>query len=332
MNLSQRAVPIQIQKIRLSPYFFRDNPSREALDELKASLSKFGQIHAVSVVPAYDTARDGQDYELINGHRRLLASTELGWEQLTADVWEFVPEELNDPLKREKAIRQFLAAANLQEPLTPLERAEQYQRLMDSMGMDTKDLAVLFDQSETDVLADLKYIFIDPEVRQELHDPEVASRLGRAHLDTLADFAAPTKKGWRLEAEEQKRALKWLLDQEDKRAIDDPALFEKEIKAIKLQTREKKTRENADKKISQVYGPDQWVRDIFRAIDVLEKAALKLHEIKPASSFKMEYVDQQAMITRLTGVARGLVGYAQGVPTVGEPVEALSNGGARTTA
>ena len=185
MKLKQRAAQVPVEKIKPSPYFFRDSPAREDLDALKTSMSKIGQIHAGSVVPVLDGRSDGVDYELINAHRRLMAANELGWETFTADIWEFTDEERGDPAKREIAIRQFLAAANMQEPLTPLERAEQYQRVMDVMGMDTVGLAALFDRTEEEILEDLRYIFIDPDVRDELHKPEVATRLGREHLDLV---------------------------------------------------------------------------------------------------------------------------------------------------
>jgi ParB family chromosome partitioning protein len=66
----------------------RRNPrQRMDVDELKKSLDTHGLLQAIVV------RRRGSGYELIAGHRRYEAATQLGWETIDAKVLEKTPDE-----------------------------------------------------------------------------------------------------------------------------------------------------------------------------------------------------------------------------------------------
>ena len=81
---------LKVSGIKQSPFHFRKETATQKLDDLAASIREIGLIHAISVVT------DGDRYELINGHRRLLAHKRAGLDTVRANIYEYEPEELAD--------------------------------------------------------------------------------------------------------------------------------------------------------------------------------------------------------------------------------------------
>ena len=304
MKLVKKSEQIELSKIKKSPYFFRDTPAEEDVEALADSIKTRGQIHPIGLVKLHKMTAKGHLYEIINGHRRFLACQSASLPTVRADIYEYTPEELADESERQTAIVQFLYDANLQEPLTPVERAEQFVAMMESFDLTPTELADMFHKPVGEIEEDLKYAFIDTNVREEISKPENARKISHDHLRILASYAAPTKRGWRLSSDQQLEVVNKLISEEDKRLLDRPQLLEKEIKELKKQARDEvKARKEKSK------GPEDITRQIFKQVDRVEKAATDLLQLDVPAGFQISFVDRKALISRIANVAGALLDF-----------------------
>ena len=313
MRLIEKSMDIEVGRIKRSPHFFRDKPAEEDLLALAESIQMKGQIHPVSVVRLLEPSARGHEYELINGHRRWLATQQSGLPTIRADVYEFTPEEASDNEERQSSIVRFLHDANMQEPLTPIELAGQFVSLMDTFDLSPVEIAKMFHRSVEDVEETLKFAFIDEKVRQEITKPDNARKVTSEHLRVLAGYAAPTKRGWRLSSEQQMEVVGRLLSGDDKRMQESPRLFNKEIRDLKQQARKEKQAANEAAR-SQ---PDQLLKSLFKQVDKIEKAVTDLNNSPLPET--MGFVDKKALIMRLTNAAQALVEFPDNLPSTSEP-------------
>jgi ParB/RepB/Spo0J family partition protein len=317
MKLMQTGVQIPTENIKISPYHFRKETVEEKLDALAASLKELGQIHNISVV-----THNGS-YELANGHRRLLASRRAGFDTIRADIYEFTPEELADEGERQKALSQFLLAANQSEPLIPLERARFYRDVMEKFAWDADRISEFYGIPKADILHDLKYLNISPKVYDvvTLHPDKV----GREHLELLADYASSDKKGWRISESEQVALVETVVAQTDKVAAEDPKEFEKTIRQLKAEERRRKAEQ---RKATLQRQPVQVIRDLVRALEQVDAAFRTLARVDVPVDTQVEIVDKREIIDRCYELAQGLTGFADGkigpLPLKRAPVEATS--------
>ena len=316
MKLVEQSRAIPHAEIRKSPYFFRDTPSQEGLAALTESIRLEGQIHPVSVVRLSEPSVRGYQYELINGHRRFLATQQAGLATIRADIYEYTPVEVADEAERQSAIVRFLHDANLQEQLTPIELAERFVSMMESFDLSPEDIATMFHRTVEDVEDILKYAFIDSKVRDKVSVPENARLVTHEHLRLLADYAAPTKKGWRLNPEEQMQMVDKLLSGEDKRIQESPRLFTKEIRDLKQKVRAQKKEQNEQANPQ----PDQLLKALFKQVDKIERAVAELNTAQVPD--QVGFVDRKALILRLTNVAQALVDFPDRLPAAPDPVVA----------
>lgn len=68
----------------------RRRESVGSVADLKASLDRVGQIHPITV------RREGNEFELVAGERRLRSAESLGWKKIWARIGDFTDEELRD--------------------------------------------------------------------------------------------------------------------------------------------------------------------------------------------------------------------------------------------
>jgi ParB/RepB/Spo0J family partition protein len=110
-----------------------DNPRRKPRDigELAASIQEQGLLQPPVVVPGRVEGR----YLLVAGHRRLSALRMLGWDSV-----EVVLREEMDDARRLSAM---LTENDQRQPLTPMERAQAYNRLMVEFGLNQSQVARL---------------------------------------------------------------------------------------------------------------------------------------------------------------------------------------------
>jgi len=121
-----RLVDISLINLAEEPDRFR--PGDTGIDDLAASISEHGLINPITLIPA---ATDGR-YDLVAGHRRLLAHVALGRLQIESKVLDRVPE----------AIHALRLTENLQrEDLSPIETAVAIKRWRDQEGITQEQAA-----------------------------------------------------------------------------------------------------------------------------------------------------------------------------------------------
>jgi ParB/RepB/Spo0J family partition protein len=285
LELIEVGAQIPMQRIALegSVQKVRRETADQNLKELIASIRKHGQIHPVSLIEG----NDGK-YEVINGNRRTLAHRVGGIPTIRANIYR-VPD--GQEKNRELLIQQHLYAANMAEPLLPIERARMFEAVMDEFGLTVEKVAESFEgETEQSVTDALDFLAIDQAVLDI-----VAANPGRfteAHLRVIAEYASGTKKSWRMKPEEQVRIARELVDQTDKQVASDPRKLETRIKAV---VKERRDRE-AEKKAEIKRGQSDPIKALFRAIEAVETQTKALLAIELDSIKSIDPADKgQAM-------------------------------------
>jgi ParB family chromosome partitioning protein len=302
MNLVEVGKTIRVSDIKISPYHFRKETVAENLERLGKSIQQVGLIHAVSVV------KDTNGFELINGHRRLRAHEQLGIPGIRANVYEFTPEERADEAAKQAAIAQFLFAANQSEPLVPVERARFYRDAIDKLGLSLEDLAEVHNCAVSEIEDDLMYLSIATPVLDLV--AAAPQRFGNEHLRILAEYASPSKKkAWRITPEEQEKLAKKLLNQEDKKMVASPKVFEA---AIRETVRERRAKaEEVKKRLRGPRSEVEAIKDLVSRVEDVEKAERELEKVDLALVTEIDLADKREIMSRLYSVSETLVAYAE---------------------
>lgn len=302
MKPVQYSIDLPIDKIKVSPFHFRKETAQEHLDDLAQSILEVGLIHAVSVVK--DPAGG---YELVNGHRRLLAHRRGKLKTIRANIYEYEPEELADERVRQQAITKFLLAANSSEPLIPVERARYYMETIEKFGWEPADIARVHHVTEASVLDDLMYMNLTPETL-DLVQAHMES-FSTETLKVLAEYSTPSAaKAWTMTAEEQVAVAKAIALQQDKRLVES-------ARALKAQIREVvgKRRENrkAEKRRLGSGGEDP-VKTLFKIVEATRKQVdlLVKADLTPVTSIVPS--DKGAIYLETLTMAQHLMQFADG--------------------
>lgn len=117
---------ILLGKIKPSPYQVRSKMNGQSLEELTASIAEIGLAVPIKVRPK------GKGYELVYGHRRLTAVTDLGWKEIDAIV---------DDLTDEQVLKHGLAENIARNDLEPVDEGKAYQRLIDEFEWSQRKIA-----------------------------------------------------------------------------------------------------------------------------------------------------------------------------------------------
>lgn len=168
---AKRLVEVNPKKIQLNPYQPRQNFKKEALDELKQSIKKYGLIQPL-VVTELSSGR----YELIAGERRLRASVELKLDK--------IPVIVRDATSQEKL--EVALVENLQrEDLNPVERALGCRKLMDEFCLTAVEVAERVSLAPSTVTNALRLLNLPEKIQQALID----GKLYEQHAQTIAGLA-----------------------------------------------------------------------------------------------------------------------------------------------
>jgi ParB/RepB/Spo0J family partition protein len=142
-----------IDKLHASP----TNP-REAIgdvSELATSIARMGVLQPILIRPA----RVPGEYELISGHRRLVAAAEAGLEQVPCRLCEVNDEQ----------VAEIQIVENLQrKDLSPMEEARGYERLQSEFGHSAEQIAGRVGKSRAYVYAKLKLLALHQAGREAL--------------------------------------------------------------------------------------------------------------------------------------------------------------------
>ena len=165
---------IPIEELREPQRVARAVLDEESLDELAASIKKIGLINPLTVKEV-----DG-GYEVVAGHRRLLAARRAGLVSVPCLVRskrdaDPVALQLHENLYRQE--------------LSPVEEAAWFAELLPECGNDTDNLARLVKQSRAYVESRLNLLNGDPEVVAAVAKHEISLGVA-AELNQIQDAAA----------------------------------------------------------------------------------------------------------------------------------------------
>lgn len=299
LEIKQVGVQIPLSKIQSSAQKVRRETADQGLEDLLHSIQTHGQIHAVSLIDNGDGT-----YELCNGHRRHLAATKGSLPSLRANVYVVpVGEEEN----RELLIQQHLYAANMAEPLLPVERARMFDALMRDFDFDVEKVADVFEGETAETVADtLKFLAIDETVLDIVAaNPQ---KFTEAHLRVIADYASPATKGaWRMKPEEQVRVAREMVDQVDKQMAKDPRKLETRIKAVVNERRVAEKTKKADTRRAQT----DPVKVLFKAIEMVESAVKALKEVDLTETKEVDAGDKGTAMKRVLDAVEDLTAFSE---------------------
>lgn len=287
LELIEVGAQVPLNKMNESAQKFRMTTEGPPLDQLAASMKAHGQIHAISLLDEGDGV-----YEVINGHRRFDAASRSGLPSLRSNIYR-IPD--NEVANKDVLIQQHLYAANMAEPLVPLERARMFDALMQEFDFDVAKVADLFEGETAETVADtLKFLAIDQTVIDVITaNPE---KFSEAHVRVLAEYASPaTKHAWRMKPQEQLTVAREIADQTDKQMVKDPRKLETRIRHV---VKERRQAESA-KRATTTKGQTDPVKALFKAIESAESAVRGLREFDVASIDSIDAGDKGDGIKRV---------------------------------
>ncbi|MCJ7856148.1 ParB/RepB/Spo0J family partition protein [Lachnospiraceae bacterium NSJ-143] len=148
----ERVFCIPVNDIKPNPNQVRKFFKREALDELTASVKKFGVCQPITV-----RYINNKFYELISGERRLMAAKAAGLDKIPALVLN-----VND---NRSAVLSLLE--NLQhQNLSFIEESEGFYSLKEDYGFTEEEIAVSFGLRVSDVNRKIRFMNFTPECRR----------------------------------------------------------------------------------------------------------------------------------------------------------------------
>jgi len=153
---------IEIEKVQENPYQPRKSFNQEALKELAASIREFGILQPVVVVKIQEETEFGTRvrYQLIAGHRRLLASKMLG---LTT-----IPAIIREELKKNEALEIAIVENIQRADLSAIETARAYARLSDEFSLTQREIAQRLGKSREAVANALRLLSLPSEIQDAL--------------------------------------------------------------------------------------------------------------------------------------------------------------------
>ncbi len=158
---------IDIDRIATNPDQPRFKIDEKGLNELAESIRAHGILQPVLVRPL------GDAYQLVAGERRLMAAQRAGLLKVPAVVRE-VPDD---------RLLELALIENIQrEQLNPIEEAQAYQNLMDTLKTTQEDLATQLGKERSTVANALRLLKLPPAVKLFVADGTLSPGHARALL------------------------------------------------------------------------------------------------------------------------------------------------------
>jgi ParB/RepB/Spo0J family partition protein len=169
-------VKVAVEKIDLLPIFATRDLKKADVDTLAESIGTVGLINPLIV-----RSTMGGRYELVSGHRRLMAVKQLGWKEVPARVVT---------LSDEKAFMVAMSENLERKDPTPLEEAAAFRRAVDELHLKEKNIAAMIHRSVAYVSNRLSLLKLIPEVQKALEAGKISAGIcekGFAKLKHEAD-------------------------------------------------------------------------------------------------------------------------------------------------
>jgi ParB family chromosome partitioning protein len=159
------ATEIPLEKVVPNPQQPRTQFDPAGIDELAASIARHGVLQPIVV------SRTGDEYELIAGHRRVLAARAAGRTTIPAVIREDVKDRL-----------ELALVENLQRTdLNAIETARAYKLLMETYDLTQEELAERVGKSRPHVANTLRAL----SAPQVLQDAVLEGKISEGHLKAL---------------------------------------------------------------------------------------------------------------------------------------------------
>ena len=168
VETDKRLAQIPIRRIVPNPNQPRVTFDDESIAELAQSIRQVGLIQPLVV------RRNGDNYELVAGERRLRACKSLGMEDVTCIVQSGMEEE---------ASAMMALIENLQrEDLYFLEEAQCYYTLLTTYDLTQEELAQRLGKSQSSIANKLRVLRLSPAVKEAMKEQGLTERHARALL------------------------------------------------------------------------------------------------------------------------------------------------------
>lgn len=160
---------LPVEKIRVNPFQPRKEFDEAALEELRNSIIENGVIQPVTV------CRDGDEYQLISGERRLRAVTSAGFKFIPA----YVIEAHEDASKLELALIE-----NIQrEDLNAIEVALALKSLVTKCDLTQDEVAQKVGKNRSTVSNFLRLLKLPRQIQESIRTREISSGHARALIN-----------------------------------------------------------------------------------------------------------------------------------------------------
>lgn len=181
--LSGPIFQVEVGKIFENPYQPRKEFDETALDELAASIREFGVMQPLVVTRMNEETEDGMrtTYQLIAGHRRLLASKKVGLKT--------VPVVIRTDLKRADALEMAIVENIQRQDLNVVETARAYARLSDEFGLTQREIAARLGKSRESIANTLRLLSLPTYVQDAIS----AGTINESHARILMQITDPAR-------------------------------------------------------------------------------------------------------------------------------------------
>ena len=160
---------IPVEQIKVNPFQPRTDFNEETLNELAESIKVQGIIQPITV-----RKMTGNEYQLISGERRLLASKKAGLKAVPAFV-----RDANDQQMLEMALIENIQRENLNS----IEIAISYQRLISECSLKQEELGERVGKKRTTVTNYLRLLKLPPEIQAAIRDEKISMGHARAIIN-----------------------------------------------------------------------------------------------------------------------------------------------------
>ena len=181
--LSGPIFQVEVGKIFENPYQPRKEFDEGALNELASSIREFGVIQPLLVTRMNEETEDGlrTTYQLIAGHRRLLASKKVGLKT--------VPVVIRNQLKRADALEMAIVENVQREDLNIVETARAYARLSDEFGLTQREIAARLGKSRESIANTVRLLSLPTHIQDAIS----AGKINESHARILMQIQDPTQ-------------------------------------------------------------------------------------------------------------------------------------------
>ena len=170
---SDKAAPssIAVGAIKPGPFQPRSSIVPDSLEELTHSIQQHGVLQPILVRPHRETAGH---YEIIAGERRWRAAQAAGLHAIPVLIRDLTDSEATTAALVENLQRQ---------DLDPIEEAEGYAKLGQSLQLQNNELAAMVGKSRSHVANTLRLLQLTPEVSAFVRDGQLTAGHARALLN-----------------------------------------------------------------------------------------------------------------------------------------------------